>query len=731
MSYIQLNEIKVAESLVDFIDTRVLPDVEIEPAEFWEKFESVIRSNMPQNQALLDKRDVIQQQLDDWYQNNDYDPQNMDEYKNFLRGIGYLIEEGDEFKVNVQHVDREISKVAAPQLVVPINNARFAINAANARWGSLYDALYGTDMIADEDGAEITVGYNEKRGEKVFAFCTEWLDQVLPLKGGSHGDIVEYSHELVLGFDRPVFKLENGDQLKLKDNDQFQGYLKNKNLVLLFIHNDLHFEIQIDSKHPIGKHHKAGIKDIIIEAAVTTIQDCEDSVAAVDIEDKLQVYRNWNELIKGTLSIEMQKGDKSFTRSLNANRQYRDAKGKEFQLSGRSMMLVRNTGMHMKTDLVKLGEEMAPEGIVDALVTILISMYDLKTRHGFNNSRTGSIYIVKPKMHGPEEVAFSCKVFADIEQVYGLKPNTVKIGIMDEERRTTVNLKECIRQARQRVIFINTGFLDRTGDEIHTSMLAGPMLPKGDIKAARWMLAYENWNVDIGLECGLDGQAQIGKGMWAVPDQIRLMYESKQVHPEAGANCAWVPSPTAAAIHALHYHQVDVKDVQQQLKQRQRASLKDILSVPLLPAERALSEQEIQQELDNNAQGILGYVVKWIDMGIGCSKVPDIHDVGLMEDRATLRISSQHMANWLKHGLCSEQQVIETFKRMAQVVDQQNASMPGYSNMAPDFKGVAFEGALNLVLQGTQTANGYTEDLLHEYRRQAKLSHGFVQDQVG
>ncbi len=605
--------------------------------------------------------------------------------------------------------------------MVPINNARYAINAANARWGSLYDALYGTDMIADEGDTARTSSYNEPRGERVFEFCNQWLDQVLPLQNGSHADIVDYNHEMVLGVDRPVFKLANGQQLKLQDPDQFCGYLKGDDLVLLFRHNDLHFELQIDHQHPIGQHHAAGIKDIILEAAVTTIQDCEDSVAAVDVEDKLLVYRNWFELIKGTLSVDMSKGDKSFTRRLNPNRDYFDPDGKSFQLPGRSLMLVRNTGLHMLTELVIMEDgSPAPEGLIDALITILISMHDLGRKHAYTNSREGSIYIVKPKMHGPEEVAFSCQVFSAIEQAYGLAPNTVKIGIMDEERRTTVNLKECIRQARERVIFINTGFLDRTGDEIHTSMEAGAMLPKAEIKTARWIEAYENWNVDIGLRCGLGGRAQIGKGMWAVPDQMRQMYDNKQAHPQAGANCAWVPSPTAATIHALHYHQVNVKQVQQELAQRSPASIDDILSIPLLPAQRQLSAEEIQQELDNNAQGILGYVVKWIDMGIGCSKVADIHDTGLMEDRATLRISSQHMANWLRHDLCSEQQLIDTFQRMAKIVDEQNASTPGYQKMAPDFDGIAFNAAVNLVLEGTTTANGYTEQLLHEQRRRLK-----------
>ncbi|MDJ0833319.1 MAG: malate synthase G [Gammaproteobacteria bacterium] len=720
-AYVELAHIKVAEPLYAFINKQVLPGLTIEADAYWQMFDSIISNHHAQNMALLEQRDQIQQQIDDWHHQHAYDQDDLQAYKQFLRDIDYLLDEGPDFQVDVNHVDREIATVAGPQLVVPINNARYAINAANARWGSLYDALYGTDMIADAGDTARTAGYNEQRGEQVFEFCTQWLDQVLPLHNGSHADIVDYNHEMVLGVDRPVFKLANGQQLKLIDPEQFRGYRKGDDLVLLFSHHDLHFELQIDHRHPIGQHHPAGVKDIILEAAVTTIQDCEDSVTAVDVEDKLLVYRNWLELIKGSLSVDMSKGEKSFTRRLNPNREYYDPAGKSFELSGRSLMLVRNTGLHMQSELVLMADDsLAPEGLVDALVTILISMHDLGRKHTYSNSHAGSIYIVKPKMHGPQEVAFSCQVFADIEQAYGLPPNTVKIGIMDEERRTTVNLKECIRQARERVIFINTGFLDRTGDEIHTSMEAGAMLPKAEIKRARWIDAYENWNVDIGLACGLAGQGQIGKGMWAVPDQMRQMYDSKQAHPQAGANCAWVPSPTAATIHALHYHQVDVKQVQQQLAQRPRASIDDILSIPLLPQDRKLDAQEIQQELDNNAQGILGYVVKWIDMGIGCSKVPDIHDTGLMEDRATLRISSQHMANWLRQGLCDQQQVIDTFQRMAQIVDKQNAATPGYRKMAPEFDGIAFQAAVDLVLEGTLSANGYTEQLLHQRRRRLK-----------
>ena len=720
MAYVNLKKIKVAESLVSFINEKVLPGLPLNADQFWQNFEQVITTHRPRNRELLEIRDSLQQKIDAWHHQHAYNENDLSAYKQFLMDIGYLLNEGEDFKVDVRNVDHEIRSVAAPQLVVPINNARYAVNAANARWGSLYDALYGSDMIEDSGETAKTREFNEKRAAHVFAFCQQWLDQVLPLTDGSHTQATRYQVAEKSGQKILNITLADGRSVGLKVPEQFKGYTDQPE-VLLFLHHDLHFELHIDDDHHVGKLHPAAVKDIVLEAAVTTIQDCEDSVTAVDVEDKLQVYTNWFELIKGSLSLQMSKGGKSFTRHLNANRNYQTIDGQPLQLPGRSLMLIRNTGIHMNTDLVlDEKDEMMPEGLVDALVTVLISMHDLQAQHEFSNSRTGSIYIVKPKMHGPQEVAFSCEVFSTVEKAYGLAENTIKIGIMDEERRTTVNLKECIRQARHRVIFINTGFLDRTGDEIHTSMEAGPVLPKAEIKHARWMTAYENWNVDVGLECGLDGTAQIGKGMWAIPDQILEMYQSKQAHPQAGANCAWVPSPTAATIHALHYHQVNVKQVQQELKQRKRASVDDILAVPLLPKSRKLSAEEVQRELDNNAQSILGYVVKWIDLGIGCSKVPDIQDIGLMEDRATLRISSQHMANWMRHGLCSEQQVIDTFKRMAEVVDRQNTDTPGYTPMAPDFTGVAFEAALNLVLEGTRAANGYTEDLLQRYRRRAK-----------
>ncbi len=722
MPYISFKRFKISTELAEFVEHRVLPGLDMEADNLWIALDSILNTHMAENQALLDKRDELQQYIDDWHNHHAYHQDDLVQYKRFLSDIGYLVEEGDDFSVSVENVDSEISSIAAPQLVVPINNARFAINAANARWGSLYDALYGTDMIVDQGETAITKEYNRQRGEKAFSFCAHWLDEVLPLSQGSHSEVIEY--KLTKSEEAWALSCTHEDESvsMLRDTGQFKGYRHDKALILLFVHHDLHLELHIDKSHPTGAHHQAGLKDIILEAAVTTIQDCEDSIAAVDVEDKLLVYANWLGLIKGSLTVDVQKAGTTKLRKLNPDRHYSNPLERSFSLPGKSLMLVRNTGLHMHTDLVMTqNDESVPEGIIDAFITILISMHDLKADRTSTNSRTGSIYIVKPKMHGPEEVAFSCRVFADIEKALGLPENTVKIGIMDEERRTTVNLKECIRVAKERVIFINTGFLDRTADEIHTSMEAGPVLTKADIKTARWMDAYENWNIDTGLACGLDGVAQIGKGMWAMPDRLKEMYESKRVHPESGANCAWVPSPTAATLHALHYHEVSVKQRQQELKLRERASLDDILSIPLLPKNQRPKNDDIQQELDNNAQGILGYVVKWINMGVGCSKVPDIHDTGLMEDRATLRISSQHMANWLRHGLCNEQQVIETFRRMAIRVDRQNAQTPGYINMAPDYDGAAFKAALDLVLQGTRVANGYTEGLLHRYRRKVKF----------
>ena len=722
MPHIQLKHFQVAAELYDFVNLQVLPPLEIDPTEYWHGFENIISQHIDRNIDLLQIRDRLQQQIDDWHQNNEYEENNLSSYLKFMKDIGYLVDEPDDFTISVANVDREVAEVAAPQLVVPINNARFALNAANARWGSLYDAVYGTDMITNEGELALTKDYNIQRGQQVFAFCHHFLDEVIPLAKGSHADVAAYNLVTLNNQKTIQVTFENEVVSHLKNPGQFTGYVDETSLILLFSHHDLHLELHIDRNHVIGAQHKAGIKDIILEAAVTTIQDCEDSVSAVDVTDKLLVYQNWLGLIRGDLAVDMVKDGQSLKRQLNPDRFYAAPNGKSLSLPGRSLMLIRNTGLHMKTDLVlDPHDNFIPEGLVDALITTLIGMHDLRGLGHFRNSQNDSIYIVKPKCHGPEEVAFCCEVFSDIEEHYKLPANTIKIGVMDEERRTTVNLKQCIHAARDRVIFINTGFLDRTGDEIHTSMHAGAMLPKGEIKHARWMQAYEDWNVDIGLGCGLDGHAQIGKGMWAMPERLHEMYQTKQIHPQAGANCAWVPSPTAAVIHAIHYHQFNVKQVQQSLKGKKRATIQDLLSIPLMDQQRSLTDTEIQQELDNNAQGILGYVVKWIDLGVGCSKVPDIHNTGLMEDRATLRISSQHMANWLQHQICSEQQIIDTFKRMAVIVDQQNHHTPGYIKMAPTYDGVAFKAALDLVLQGTHSANGYTEDLLQAFRRKAKI----------
>ncbi len=714
MSIIDKNGLKISSNLFDFVNIEVLPGTDIRPDEFWNNFEKIVHELAPINKNLIENRKNIQKKIDEWHKHNRDKDFNKKEYVEFLKSISYIIEEKEDFNIETANVDNEISSVAGPQLVVPVDNARYALNAANARWGSLYDALYGTDVIPGDKGKN----FNKERANKVIAYVRKFLNEVAPLNQLSWSEILEIKIK-----DNDLIFLNNQKETSLKDKDQFIAFngKKEKPSSILIKNNNLHIEISIDPDSVVGKIDNASISDVIVESAISTIVDNEDSVAAVDAEDKVKCYRNWLGLMKGDLTASMEKDGKKFIRKLNPDRKYISKDGKKIILHGRALLLNRNVG-HLMTNpaiILKDGSEI-PEGIMDAFISTLCALHDFKNK---KNSRTNSVYIVKPKMHGPDEVSFTNKLFEKVEEALKIKRYSIKVGIMDEERRTTVNLKECIRQVKNRIVFINTGFLDRTGDEMHTSFEAGPMIFKGEMKKSLWLETYENWNVDIGLECGFSGKAQIGKGMWAMPDQMANMMEQKIGHPKSGANCAWVPSPTAATLHSMHYHQVNVFDEQNKIKLRNKAKLEDILEIPKADRQNWAIE-DINRELENNAQGILGYVVRWINQGVGCSKVPDINNVGLMEDRATLRISSQHIANWLHHGICKKEQVIQIMKKMAKIVDDQNKNDIGYQKMSDNFdRSIAFSAACDLIFKGRAQPSGYTEPLLHKKRLEKKSSN--------